>query len=144
AVVVDCSASMQATDAGKGTRLMAAQEEARRLIRGLAGDDQAMVVAMDARPAPVGGLSRDERDLLHDVDRLAASDTAADVARALELGGDALRGRPRPTLVLIGDGAWEQSELDRGVKALGAGGAERSDRLGPSGAAGGAERSDKI
>jgi hypothetical protein len=135
AIVVDCSASMQATDGGGGnrTRLQAAQDEARRLIRGLAGDDEAMVVAMDARPAPVGGLSRDDRALLHDVDRLAAADTAADVARALELAGDALRGRPRPTLVLIGDGAWDASELERGVRALGssrgAAGTARSDAV---------------
>ncbi|HEX9103387.1 MAG TPA: VWA domain-containing protein, partial [Polyangia bacterium] len=61
AIVVDCSASMQATDGGGGrTRLQAAQEEARRIVRGLAGDDEAMIVAMDARPAPRGGFSRDD------------------------------------------------------------------------------------
>ena len=122
AIVVDTSASMQATDGGDGkTRLEAAKEEARRLVRGLAGDDEAMVVAMDARPAPRGGFSGDDRALLADVDALAASDSAADVLRALGLAGDALRGRPRPTLVLIGDGAWRGNELDDGVRALGQG-----------------------
>lgn len=121
AIVVDTSASMQATDGGGGrTRLEAAKEEARRIVRGLAGDDEAMVVAMDARPAPRGGFSRDDRALLADVDTLAATDTSADLLRALGLAADALRGRQRPTLVLVGDGAWRQSELDEGARALGA------------------------
>ena len=120
-LVVDTSASMQATDGGGGqTRLLAAQRAAQQIVRTLAGDDEAMIVAMNARPAPVGGMTRDDRELAHAIDGLRADDTAADVARALELAGDALRGRARPTLVLLGDGAWDQSELARGVHALGA------------------------
>jgi hypothetical protein len=119
--VVDTSASMQALDGGgsggSGTRLAAAQHEAQRLIRTLAGDDEAMVVAMNARPAPVGGMTRDDRELSHAIDGLRADDTAADIARALELAADALRGRARPTLVLLGDGAWDPAELARGVRA---------------------------
>jgi hypothetical protein len=138
AIVVDTSASMQATDGGSGgkTRLQAAQDEARRLVRSLAGDDEAMIVAMDARPAPRGGFTRDDRALLANIDTLAAGDTSADLLRALRLAGDALRGRAQPTLVLIGDGAWQKSDLDDGTRALGG--------LGPSGAAGGAERSETI
>jgi hypothetical protein len=116
-LLVDCSASMQARDGGNGsdgkTRLQAAQEEARRLIRSLAGDDTAMVLAMDARPAPLGGFAHDERDLLRQVDTLAAGDVPADLERALGLAADALRDRPRPTLVLLGDGAWDESILGR-------------------------------
>lgn len=119
AIVVDTSASMQAVDVGR-SRLDVAKDEARRLVRGLAGDDEAMIVAMDARPAPIGGFTRDDRALLHDVDALAADDTAADVMRAMTLAGDALRGRPRPTLVLIGDGAWNAAELDAATRTLGA------------------------
>jgi hypothetical protein len=124
AIVVDCSASMQATDGdgrvGGRTRLAAAKDEARRLVRGLAGDDEAMIVAMDARPAPRGGFTRDDRALFADLDALAATDGTADLLRALGLAGDALRGRQRPTLVLVGDGAWRQSDLDDGARALGA------------------------
>lgn len=120
AIVVDCSASMQATDGGGGkTRLAAAKDEARRLVRGLAGDDEAMIVALDARPAPRGGFSRDDRALLADVDALQPTDTQADLLRGLRLAGDALRGRARPTLVLIGDGAWNAADLADGARALG-------------------------
>ena len=133
AIVVDTSASMQATDgAGGTTRLAAAQQEARRIVRSLAGDDEAMIVAMDARPAPLGGFTSDDRALERDVDALAATDGAADVARALGLAGDALRGRRRPTLVLVGDGAWRPGELDDGARALvaaGPAGAARSEPI---------------
>jgi hypothetical protein len=126
AIVVDTSASMQAVDGDGGdggggggkTRLAAAQAAARRIIAGLAGDDEAIVIAMDARPAPVGGFTHDDRALARDVDALVAGDTSADLLRAMRLAGDALRGRQRPTLVLIGDGAWSQSDLDDGARAL--------------------------
>lgn len=120
AIVLDTSASMQATDGGNGTRLRAAKDEAKRLVSGLAGDDEAMIVGMDARPSPRGGFSRDDRALVADIDALAATDTSADLLRALALAGDALRGRQRPTLVLVGDGAWRQAELDEGARSLGA------------------------
>jgi hypothetical protein len=119
AIVVDTSASMQATDAGgKRRRIDAAKDAARRLIAGLGGDDEAMMLAMDARPEPQGGFSRDERTLYADVDSLAANDTAADLGAALALAGDALRGRANPTLVLIGDGAWDADDLSSGARAL--------------------------
>ncbi|HEY7958035.1 MAG TPA: VWA domain-containing protein [Polyangia bacterium] len=106
AILVDTSASMQATDGKDGrTRLADAQEAARKLIRSLGSEDTAMVVAMSARPSPVSGWSGEDRALLAAVDGLSASDTPADLDRALGLAEDALHGRPRPTLVLIGDGA---------------------------------------
>jgi hypothetical protein len=120
-MVIDCSASMQSRDGGASgksgrTRLQAAKDEARRIVRGLAADDTAMVIAMDARPAPAGGFERpheDERELVTQIDGLRAADAAADVDRALRLAADALRDRPRPTLVLIGDGAWDPAVLAR-------------------------------
>jgi von Willebrand factor type A domain/Aerotolerance regulator N-terminal len=111
-IVVDASASMQSTDA-KPTRMEAAKEEARKLVRGLGGDDTAMLVRMDARPAPVSGFQSDDRELLREIDSLDASDAPADLERALRLAADALAGRPRPELVLIGDGAWDDSVLAR-------------------------------
>jgi hypothetical protein len=126
-LVVDCSASMQALDGdAKQSRLQSAKAEARRLVRALAADDTAMVLAMDARPAPVSGFQSDERELEREVDGLTASDSAADLDRALRLAADALHGRPRPTLVLIGDGAWDDATLARiKLSAPGAGDAAK-------------------
>src|SRR5262249_50038441 len=89
------------------------QEAARALVRGLGGDDAAMLVPLDARPGPVSGFQTDDRELLREIDALTASDTAADLERGLRLAGDALRGQKRPTLVLLGDGAWDPSILAR-------------------------------
>jgi hypothetical protein len=111
-LVLDASASMQATDENP-TRIEKAKEEARKLVRGLGGDDVAMLVRMDARPAPVSGFQTDDRELLREIDEVHASDAPADVERALRLSIDALRGRKNPELVLISDGAWDQSVLNR-------------------------------
>jgi von Willebrand factor type A domain/Aerotolerance regulator N-terminal len=111
-VVVDCSASMQAGDV-KPTRMEAAKEAARNLVRGLGGDDVAMLVRMDAQPAPVSGFQSDDRELLREVEKLRAADAPADLERAMRLGADALRGRKNPELVLIGDGAWDPAVWGR-------------------------------
>jgi hypothetical protein len=119
AIVVDGSASMQSVDsqgssaANRRTRFDDAKEAARRLVRALGGDDVAMLVRMDARPAPVSGFQTDDRELLREIDGLHASDAPADLERALRLAADALRGRQRPLLVLIGDGAWDDAVLRR-------------------------------
>jgi len=68
---------------------------------------------MDARPAPIGGLANDDRELVREIDQLTASDAPSDLERALRLAADALRGRPNPQLVLVGDGAWDASILNR-------------------------------
>jgi hypothetical protein len=111
-MVIDASASMQATDVAP-TRMEVAKEEARKLVRGLGGDDVAMLVRMDARPAPVSGFQSDDRELLREIDEIKASDAPADVDRALRLAADALLGKRNPVLVLIGDGAWDENVLNR-------------------------------
>jgi hypothetical protein len=113
-LLLDTSASMQCTD-GKngGTRLADAQEEARRLVRTLGAEDTAMVLALDGRPAPVSGFQSDDRELLRAIDKVAPTDTPADLERALRLAADALRGHSLPTLILIGDGAYDDRVLER-------------------------------
>ena len=112
AIVIDASASMQATDGtgggDHGTRLDEAKRAAHRLIDELGPEDEAMVLRLDTRPAALTGLSSDERELHRAVEDLQADDTGADVTRALGLADDALRGQAQPTTVLIGDGAgWQ-------------------------------------
>jgi hypothetical protein len=144
-LLIDTSASMQTldgADAGAGrqprTRLDDAREHARRLVRGLGGDDAAMLVALDAQPAPITGFTSDDRELLRALDGLAATDAPADLERGLRLAADALRGRPRPTLILVGDGAWDPSVLRQidagGLSGIDLGGADlRFEPVGHSG-----------
>jgi hypothetical protein len=105
--LIDASASMKAVDVAPN-RLAAAKEEARKYVRGLGGSDRALVVQMGPVPVPLSTLSGDATELVPAVDRVTASDTRADLGRALELARDALRGLPRGEIVVIGDGALAQ------------------------------------
>lgn len=115
-LLIDASASMQAVlPAGAGppglTRLGRAKEQARALIGGLSGDDLAVVVALDGQPAPQGGLSYDERELVAQVDAVTARDTPADLQAALMLAEALLAGRENPTVILFSDGGFEAAAL---------------------------------
>jgi hypothetical protein len=106
-LLLDTSASMKAID-GKGgrTRMEVALDEARSIVRGMNGADVLMVVRMDAQITPLSGFVSDEKRLLKVLKGVAASDTRADLLRALKFCGDSLRGRKNPLLILIGDGAY--------------------------------------
>ena len=103
-ILIDASASMKAVDV-KPSRLEAAKDEARKLVRGLGGSDRALVVEMGAVPVPRSTLSGDPTELVPAVDGVRAADIRADLGRALDLARDSLRGLPRPEIVVIGDGA---------------------------------------
>lgn len=136
-LLLDASASMQASapavaagdrararaqgaDAARTTRFALAKEEARRLVRDLAGDDVAVVVALDSQPAPMGGLSQDERELLAQVDAVTVRDGPADLLRGLRLAQDLCAGRQNPQVVLVSDGGFDEAALQAaGERAAG-------------------------
>ncbi len=102
-VLVDTSASMQATDVAPN-RLSKAKQEVQRLIDALGGADRMLVAQMDATTVPLTPLTGDPR-LLHDaLDRLEPTDVAADLPRALRFARDVLRGQSKPRVVLVSDG----------------------------------------
>lgn len=103
-VLVDASASMQATDVAP-TRLAAAKTEVKKLIRGLGGSDRMLIAQMDATVTPTGPMSGDTSELERAVDELRASDTRADFPRALRFATDALRGVENAEIVVVSDGA---------------------------------------
>lgn len=120
-LLVDASASMQSVAPSGRTRLELAKSQAKELIHALGGDDLAVVVALDGQPAPMGGLSYDERQLLSQVDAVESRDTAADLPAALELARALLAGRSRPLVILFSDGGFDENTLkvtnvDRGVE----------------------------
>jgi hypothetical protein len=104
-VILDASASMKARE-GDATRLDLAKTEAKRLLGGLGGGDAALVIKMDAQATALTRFEADAARLLQTVDRVTATDTAADLPRALAAAADALRGRHDPMIVLVGDGAY--------------------------------------
>lgn len=129
-LLVDTSASMQAFArppyaAPSETRLAEARRQAQRLIRGLSGDDLAVVVALSGEPSPLGGLTQDEPELLAQVDALRPRDEPADLPRALHLCADILAGRQNPQVVLISDGGLD----DEGQAALAGAAADKAFAL---------------
>ena len=111
-LLLDTSASMKATDASGGvTRLAAAVEQSRRIVRGMNGADSLMLVRMDTQITPLSAFYRDEKALLKLLDDVRATDTHADLLRALKFCGDALRGRKNPLLILVGDGVYPEHQL---------------------------------
>lgn len=102
-VLVDTSASMQATDVGPN-RLASAKEEVRKMIRGLGGSDRMLIAQMDAVTSAVVPMSGDTAELERALDRVQATDARADFPRALRFATDAVRGLERPEIIVVSDG----------------------------------------
>ena len=117
-VLIDGSASMQATDE-PGGRLGAAREATRRLISGLGPSDRMLVAQMDASVTPLSTMTEDVAELERALGRVRASDTRADLSRALAFALDSLRGRTAPEIIVVGDGAFSD-EVRRHAPPLGA------------------------
>ncbi|MBC7975214.1 MAG: VWA domain-containing protein [Myxococcales bacterium] len=114
-VLFDASASMKAMDgneAGDQSRLEAAKAKAKRLIDGMGGGDVAMIMKVDGQATPMSRFSSDAPMLGKIVDGLTASDTPADLTRALGAAADALRDRANPLIVVISDGAFPEQQLN--------------------------------
>jgi Ca-activated chloride channel homolog len=114
-ILLDASASMKARDGGdddeERTRMDAAVAEVRRLLDGMGGGDAAMVMRMDGQTTPLSRFESDMPRLAKLVAEVEPTDTPADLHRALGAAADALRGRPHPMIILVGDGAYEQEAL---------------------------------
>src|SRR5208283_4892808 len=103
-VLIDASASMQATDVSP-SRLAVARDEVKKIVRGLGGADRMLVAQMDAMVTPLGPMTGDTSALERELDAVRATDTRADFPRALRFAGDVLRGAPRGEIIVVSDGA---------------------------------------
>ncbi len=104
-VIVDASASMQATDVAPAkNRLEAAKEEVKQVIRGLGGSDRMLIAQMDAAITPLGPMSSDTSELERGLDSIKATDARADFPRALRFATDSLRGVENAEIVVVSDG----------------------------------------
>jgi hypothetical protein len=113
-VLFDASASMKTMDgdeAGKESRLDTAKARAKRLIDGMGGGDVAMIFKVDGQATPTSRFSNDGPMLDKKIDEIQASDTPADLPRALGAAADALRDRPNPLIVIVSDGAFPEQQL---------------------------------
>ncbi len=117
-VLVDASASMQATDVAP-TRLGLAKDEVKKMIRGLGGADRMLIAQMDAMVTPLGPMTGDTSALERELDSIAATDARADFPRALRFATDVLRGADRAEIVVVSDGALGAAEDASGPVHLG-------------------------
>jgi von Willebrand factor type A domain/Aerotolerance regulator N-terminal len=102
-VLVDASASMQATDVSP-TRLGVAREHVKSMIRGLGGADRMLIAQMDAVVTPMGPMSGDSSELERALEKISPTDTRADFPRALRFATDTLRGVKKAEIVVVSDG----------------------------------------
>ncbi|MCC6648403.1 MAG: VWA domain-containing protein [Polyangiaceae bacterium] len=103
-VLVDASASMQATDAAP-TRLEAARRRVREMARGMSGSDRMLVAQMDAATTPLSTLTSDTTELLTAIDKVTPTEARADFPRALRFATDTLRGHEKAEIIVLSDGA---------------------------------------
>ncbi len=103
-VLIDASASMQATDV-EPTRLDKGRASLKDVVRGLGPNDRMLIAQMDAKATPLSTLTNDVGELEKGLAAVKATDTRADFPRALRFAMDTLRGLPSPEIIVVSDGA---------------------------------------
>lgn len=105
ALLLDASASMNATDMPGGqTRFAAAQERARALAGDLAATEVMTVIAVGPTPQVLTPPTSDRAALRDAINRAQPTDAPADWAAALTLAGASLAGREDSSVVVLSDG----------------------------------------
>lgn len=113
-LIIDTSASMKAHDASSeySTRIDEAKAKAKTLVQNLSSSDAMMIVSMDTIITPQTPFTSDPKILLNAIEQIHATDSQANLSRALQFVSDALSNRKKPMLILIGDGAYDKHELE--------------------------------
>lgn len=103
-ILVDTSASMGATDV-LPSRLERSKLGLLELIGTLGANDQALIAQMDAAVTPRSPMTGDLAPLRQATAALSVSHTEANWPQALRFALDSLKGKSRPEIVLVSDGA---------------------------------------
>jgi hypothetical protein len=101
-VLVDASASMKAIDVAP-TRIDAAKEEVKRLVRGLSGTDRMLVAQMDAAITPLSTMTSEIPDLEAAVAAIRPTDARVDFPRALRFAADTLHKLSSPEIIVVSE-----------------------------------------
>jgi len=102
-VLLDASASMQATDA-EPSRFDAAKEETHRLIGDLGGGSQMTIIQAGLTPTVLNPATNDKAALRQAVEAAQPENGATDWAAALALAAGAVQGSDNGRILLISDG----------------------------------------
>ncbi len=112
-LVIDNSASMQATDV-KPTRFAAAREQALDVIARMRPRDEMAIVTAGSQPRVVCGLTRHQRTLRNAIDGVTATDGSTVVADAITLGRRLLAEHPQGSIVVLSDGGFPEAQGELG------------------------------
>ena len=117
-VLVDASASMQATDV-RPSRLAKAKEEVRKLLDGLGPNDRVLLARMEAQTTPVSPMTDDVPVLREALASITPTEVAASLPAGLRFALDVLRDQPHPEVIVVSDGHLGAARDDEGEVALG-------------------------
>jgi hypothetical protein len=104
-IVIDASASMQATDV-RPSRIEAAKQAAGKIIADLSKGDEACVIEGGKRTRVRAGFTTNRRVLSSAIAKVRATDTETALRDALALAVSLAKKRPEAEIVLISDGAF--------------------------------------
>ncbi|MBN1430267.1 MAG: BatA and WFA domain-containing protein [Anaerolineae bacterium] len=105
ALLIDASASMNATDMpGGATRFEAAISQARALIGDLASDEVMTIITVGTSPNVISPPSGDQVVLREALRRAEPTQASADWEAALALAGASIAGRENASVVILSDG----------------------------------------
>ncbi len=102
-ILVDASASMQATD-DKPNRLARAKAIAQRIVQSLSGSDLALVAQLDASVTPKSTLTDDRASLRHGIERITKTDLTGDLSVGMMFALDVLSSSKEAELYIVSDG----------------------------------------
>lgn len=114
-VLLDASASMQATDGGVGTprsRFEAACERAQALIDGLGPNDTMTLIAVADTPRVLASLTNDKSVLRQALIAAQVSSAEADWEGALILAASSAQTNVKNTVVILSDGGLYRREIE--------------------------------
>jgi|LauGreDrversion4_2_1035121.scaffolds.fasta_scaffold03019_6 hypothetical protein len=109
-LIIDVSASMQATEAG-GQRLTLATNQAHRIINGLPPGSQAAVIAADHRAEVVCGMTDHIPDLLRAVSGIQPSAAPGSPELAIRAAAELLGQTPAGEIILLTDRCFDSPGL---------------------------------
>ena len=112
-VLLDASASMQATDGQDGTRFDDARAEVERIIRGLSGGDRLTLIRAGQTPGVLAAATDDRGALRRALQTAAPDNGPADWSAAFALAAGSAQGLGDPRIVIVSDG-----RLPDGLPAL--------------------------
>jgi hypothetical protein len=108
-LVVDNSASMNATDVAP-SRLAKAKDEAKRIIAGLRFRDEMAVIAAGTEPQVISGMTGHQSTLRKAVDDIPATEGPTRVKEAVELAQRLLINQKNRRVIVVTDGGFDDAE----------------------------------